>query len=67
MVALLGGGLDAGEFLLVVVPGQEHPAGKVTARAGVGGDHFSRLGQPLLPGGQVVLGQKAAQLGEVEF
>ena len=62
LLDLLGRRLDAGELLLVVVPGQVHPAGEITAGAGVGGEHLSRLGQPVLPRGRIILGKKAAEL-----
>ena len=57
----LGRRLDAGELLLVIVPGQGHPAGEVAAGAVVLRQHSGRLPQGLLPAGQIVLGQESIQ------
>ena len=63
---LLRGCLDAGEFLLVIVTGEIHPAGKVTAGAIVVSQHGSGLFQRGLAAGQIVLGQERSCLGNIQ-
>ena len=57
----LGGRLDAGKLLLVIVPGQGHPAGEIAAGTVVLSQHGGGLLQRRLPAGQIILGQESIQ------
>ena len=67
LLDLLGSGLDAGELLLVIVAGQSHPAGEITAGAVMLRQHGSSLLQGILTGGGKVLRHKGSNLGQIEF
>ena len=66
LLDLPGSRLDPGELLFVIVPGQRHPAGKITAGSAVGGQHLRRLLQAGLPAGQIILGKEAVCIGQIE-
>ena len=65
LLNLLGSGLDAGELLLVVVPGQIHPAGEVAAGAVMVGQHRGGLLQTGHALGQVILGNEPLQFCQI--
>ena len=65
LLNLLGSGLDAGKLLLIIVPGQIHPAGEVAARAVMVGQHGGSLLQARHTLGQVVLGDKTFQFRQI--
>ena len=66
LLDLPGSRLDPGELLFVMVPGQCHPAGEITAGSAVGGQHLRRLLQAGLPAGQIILGKEAVCIGQIE-
>ena len=63
----LRSGLNPGELVLVVVPGQGDPAGEITAGAGVGGQQVGSQRERPLVGQQPVLRQEGIGVGMLEF